>query len=102
MTHTLLDFRRRSLLRGNMLVLGSVLLSCWISDFPHNRASMFLLIPAAGVLLGTAETARCIQRRWNLYHGGVILSLYMDLMCVALVLFSLVFPYIAQLNPGPR
>jgi hypothetical protein len=98
-TFPLLDFRRPSLLRADILVLGSVLLSLWLSDFPRNRATLLLLLPALGVIAGTAETARCIQRRWSLYHGGVILSLYMDLMCIAMVFFALIFPYVVGLNP---
>lgn len=99
MTQAVFDLRRHSLLRANILVLGSVLLALWLSDFPHNRATLFLLLPAMGVLAGTLETVRCIQRRWNLYHGGVILSLYMDLMCIAMVFFALLFPYLIRLNP---
>src|SRR6202012_2036491 len=77
-TSTIFHLRQRSLARGNFLVLGSVLLTFWLSDFPHNRATLLLLIPTATVILGTIDTARCIRRRWDLYHGGVILCLYMD------------------------
>ena len=99
MTQAVFDLRRHSLLRANLLVFGSVLLALWLSDFPRNRATILLIFPAIGVLGGTAETARCIQRRWTLYHGGVILSLYMDLMAIALVFFAFLFPYLIQLNP---
>jgi Na+/H+ antiporter NhaD/arsenite permease-like protein len=86
--------RQRSLARGNLLVFGSVLLTFWLSDFPHNRATLLLLIPVATVILGTIDTARCIRPRWSLYHGGVLLCLYMDLMATTLVLFSLLYPYL--------
>ncbi len=93
-----LHLPKQSLVRANLLVLASVGLAFWLSDFPHNRATPLLLLPALGVLLGTADTARCIQRRWSLYHGGVILFLYMDLMAGAMVLFSLLWPYLTRLS----
>ena len=98
MTSAILHPRQRSLARGNLLVLGSILLTFWLSDFPHNRATLLLLIPTATVILGTVDTARCIRRRWDLYHGGVILCLYMDLMAITLVLFSLLYPYLFVLK----
>jgi hypothetical protein len=90
--------RQRSLARGNLLVLSSILLTFWLSDFPHNRATLLLLVPSATVILGTVDTARCIRRRWSFYHGGVILCLYMDLMAITLVLFSLLYPYLFVLK----
>jgi hypothetical protein len=33
------------------------------------------------------ETARCLERKWSLYHAGVLILLYTDLMILALVLF---------------
>jgi hypothetical protein len=89
--------RRRSLARGNILVLSSVLLMFWFSDFPHNRATPLLLIPAACVVLGTIDTARCLRRRWDFYHGGILLCLYMDLMAATMVFFSLLYPYMVRL-----
>jgi hypothetical protein len=44
-------------------------------------------------MLGTLDTIRCMQRRWNFYHGGVVLCIYMDLMAVCLILFLLLYPY---------
>ena len=44
-------------------------------------------------ILGTADTVRCMQRRWNFYHGGVVLCIYMDLMALCLILFLLLYPY---------
>jgi hypothetical protein len=79
-------------------VLGSVLLTFWISDFPHNRATLWLLIPALGAVFGTIETARCIRPSWSFRHGGVILCLYMDLMALTLIFFSLLWPYIVLLR----
>lgn len=96
MTSAILHLRQRSLARGNILVLGSVALTFWLSDFPHNRATPWLLVPTVAVILGTVETARCLQRRWSWRHGGVLLSLYMDLMAATMVLFSLLYPYLIR------
>ncbi len=89
--------RQRLLLRGNALVLAGVVLTFVLSDFPHNRATAWLCIPALMAIAGTANTARCLQPRWNLFHGGVILCLYMDLMAVAMTLFALLYPYVVRL-----
>jgi hypothetical protein len=37
------------------------------------------------------ETARCLERRWSLYHAGVLILLYTELMILAMVLFLWVF-----------
>jgi hypothetical protein len=37
------------------------------------------------------ETARCLSRRWSLYHAGVLILLYSELMILAMVLFLWVF-----------
>ncbi len=94
MNSTIFDIRQRSLARGNILVLGSVLLTFWLSDFPRNRATPLLIVPAIAVVLGTVETARCIRRSWSFTHGAVILCLYMDLMAATMVFFSLLYPYV--------
>jgi len=86
--------RRRSLLRGNLLVLGSFASAFRLSDFPHSRATLLLAIPAVLALLGTFDTIRCMQPRWNFYHAGVILCIYMDLMAISLILFFLFSPYL--------
>jgi hypothetical protein len=87
------DPRRRSLLRGSLLVLGSLTASFRLSGFPHSRPTLLLIIPAIFALLGTLDTVRCMQPRWNFYHGGVILLLLMDAMVLCLILFFLLFPY---------
>ena len=90
----MLNPRRRSLLRGNLLVLGSLLASVWLSDFPRRRATLWLLVPALLAMVGMFDTVRCMQRRWNFYHGGVLLYIYMDLMALSLILFLLFGPYL--------
>ena len=86
--------RRRSLLRGNLLVLGSFAASFLLSGFPHSRATLLLLIPAVLALVGMFDTVRCVQPSWNLYFGGIILLLLMDVMAVCLIFFFLFFPYL--------
>ena len=93
----LLNPRHRSLLRGNLLVLSSLLAAFLLSHFPSNRPTPLLLIPSAAVLLGTADTVRCIRRRWSFYHGGVVLCIYMDLMAICMILFLLLYPYLQWL-----
>ena len=86
------DWRRRSLLRANLLVFGALLLAFHLSDFPHNRASLLLFAPLLLAVTGTLDTLRCMRTTWNWYHGGVILCAYMDLMVVCLILFFLIYP----------
>ena len=87
--------RFRSLPRANSLVLGSLLAALLVSHFPDLRATAWLLLPLFGIALGTADTARCMRKRWNFYHGGVLLCMYMDLMILVLVLFLLLYPALA-------
>jgi hypothetical protein len=89
----ILDWRRHSLSRGNVLVLASLLVAVLVSGFPHNRATLLLLLPAAVAMVGTGETVRCMRKRWNYYHAGVILCIYMDLMVLCIILFFLIYPY---------
>ncbi len=87
-----LQWQRGSLLRGSALVIGSTLIAFRLSHFPNNHASYWLLLPLVVAILGTADTTRCMQKRWNWYHGGVVLCVYMDLMAVCLIVFFLVYP----------
>lgn len=88
------DLRRRSLLRGNLLVLISFAAAFRLSDFPRTRATLFLVIPATLATLGMFDTLRCMQPKRNLYHAGVILLLFMDMLAICLILFFLLFPYV--------
>ncbi len=38
------------------------------------------------------ETARCLGRKWSLYHAGVLILLYAELMILALTLFFCLYP----------
>lgn len=85
--------RSRSLLRGTLLVLAGVLSALPISDFPHNRATPLLILPLLAAIYGTWETTRCLRARWSLYHGAVMLLLYMDVMALVILFFLLLYPY---------
>lgn len=87
-----LQWRRGSLLRGSALVLGSTLFAFRLSHFPNNHATLWLIAPLLLAVAGTGDTARCMQKQWNWYHGGVVLCVYMDLMAVCLIVFFLVYP----------
>lgn len=89
---SLVDPRCRSLPRGTLLVLGSLGAALVLSHFPHLQTNLWLLLPLSLILVGTLDTARCMRKRWDFYHGGVILSVYMDLLVFILVLFLLLYP----------
>jgi hypothetical protein len=93
MVFSALNPRNRSLPRGTALVLGSLILAFPLSGFPEDRASLKLLIPTLLALLGTCDTIRCLQHRWSLYHGAVVVLIYMDIMALCMILFLLLYPY---------
>lgn len=91
---TILRLRQRSLARGVLLSLGACAVSLRLAGFPDagNLHPSRWLLPAAPVVLwGMWETARCIPRRSGLYHAGVLILLYSELMMLALVLLLCIF-----------
>jgi len=98
LTPALLNPRLRSLARGNTIVLASLAVATPMSGFPHLRANPLLALPALVCLVGTADTVRCMRKRWSFYHGGVLLCLYMDLLAITLILFFLLYPYLLTLG----
>jgi hypothetical protein len=93
MVFNALNPRHRSLPRGTVLVLGSLLLAFSLAGFPDDRASLKLIIPSLLAALGTWDTIRCLQHRWSFYHGAVVLLIYMDIMALCMILFLLLYPY---------
>src|ERR1039457_173147 len=93
-TFAVFNLRLPSLLRGTLLVLGSFAASFRLSDFPRSRPTPLLIIPAVLAIVGMGETLRCMQPHRNLYHGGVMLLLFMDMLAICLILFFLCFPYL--------
>jgi hypothetical protein len=87
--------RKKSLVRGIVLSLGSFVGSLLLAGFPHlenlhgSRWQMASLLVA---LWGMGETVRCLQRKWSLYHAGILLLLYADLMILAMIVFLVAYP----------
>ena len=92
-----LDLRQKSLLRGALLVLGSLVLAIVWAGYPEDHPTPGLILPLALAFGGALDTMRCLRLRWSFYHGGVILLLYMDIMALAMILFLLLYPYDAWL-----
>ena len=91
---TILRLRQRSLPRAILLSLGAFAASLVLAGFPRienihgSRWQILALLIAAW---GMAETARCLQRRWSLYHAGILILLYANLMILAAIVFLLAF-----------
>ena len=87
--------RQKSLVRGVALSLGAFIASLRLAGFPHienlhgSRWQLACLLFAAG---GMIEIARCLQRKWNFYHGGVLLLLYTNLMILAMIGLLAIYP----------
>lgn len=86
------DLRYRSVLRGSLLVFFSTVVAFRLSHFPNNFKTVWLIGPLVFAIAGTADTTRCMQKRWNWYHGGVVLCLYTDLMAICIIAFFLLYP----------
>lgn len=87
--------RQKSLPRAILLSLGAFAVSLRLAGFPrienlHGSHWQIGALLAAG--WGMAETARCLQRKWNLYHAGVLLLLYADLMILAGIVVLMAVP----------
>jgi hypothetical protein len=52
-----------------------------------------MVVPWLAACLATWDTARCLQKRWNFYHGGVILLLYVDLMVLLMITVLALAPF---------
>lgn len=93
MKFDLLNPRSRSLLRGSLLVALSLPGALLLSRFPENHPTPLLIIPALAATAGLVDHVRCMRSSWSWYHGGVLLSIYADLMILGMILFLLVYPY---------
>ncbi|HUZ04292.1 MAG TPA: hypothetical protein VMU62_02955 [Acidobacteriaceae bacterium] len=88
-----LNYRFHSLLRAHVLVIGSLGASFLLTKFPTNEPDPWMIFPVLIAFLGTVETFRCLRRHWSLYHGAVLISLYMDMMALTMILFLALYPY---------
>ena len=78
-----------------LLSLGAFAASLLLAGFPnisdlHGSHWQFLALLVAA--WGMAETARCLRRKWSLYHAGVLILLYTDLMILAGIVVLLAVP----------
>ena len=88
------QLRQKSLTRGILLSLGAFFASLRLAGFPHIEnlhGSHWQILAVPFACWGMVETARCLGRRWSLYHAGVLILLYSELMILAMVLFLWVF-----------
>jgi hypothetical protein len=91
---SILRLRQRSLARGILLSLGALAASMGLAGFPridalHASRGQMLCAPVA--FWAMFETARCLDRKWSLYHAGVLILLYSELMILAMVLFLWIY-----------
>ncbi len=87
----------RSLARGTLVTLTCLWVSFHISGFPEIHPCLWLVFPLGLALAGSCDTARCLQKRWNFYHGGVLLLLYVDLMILLMIVVLLLAPFSSTL-----
>lgn len=92
----LFRLRQKSLLRGTLLTLASLLISFRLSGFPDVHPCLWLILPLLLTCAAVWDTARCLQKRWSFYHGGVILIIYVELMALLMISFLLVAPFLAD------
>jgi len=91
----LFRLRRRSLLRAILLALGALAVSLRLAGFPDTtalHATRWQIAAAPVVGWAMVETMRCLERKWSLYHAGILILLYSELMILVLVLFLWVYP----------
>jgi hypothetical protein len=87
--------RQRSLVRGIVLSLGSFIASLLLAGFPHIEklhGSPWQFVSLLVAAWGMAETGRCLRGKWSLYHAGVLILLYSDLMILTLIVFLVAYP----------
>ena len=64
-----------------------------MSGFPVLRPNPLLILPVLLCAMAALDTARCMQKQWNFYHGAVLLLLYTDLMILLALTIFFVIPY---------
>lgn len=87
--------RHKSLARGILLSLGAFIASLRLAGFPrfeNLHGSHWQIVMLFVEAWGMGEIARCLQRKWTFYHGGVLLLLYTNLMILAMMVFLVAFP----------
>jgi hypothetical protein len=91
---TIFRLRQRSLVRGIVLSLTAFAASLRLAGFPHIEnlhGSPWQVAALIAAVWGMVETGRCLRGRWSLYHAGVLLLLYSDLMILTLIVFLVAY-----------
>jgi hypothetical protein len=91
---TIFRLRQRSIVRGIVLSLGAFIASLLLAGFPHIEklhGSPWQGLVLAVAAWGMFETGRCLRGKWSLYHAGVLLLLYSDLMILTLIVFLVAY-----------
>jgi hypothetical protein len=85
---------RKSLARALILALGGFVLTLRLAGFPapdSPRSSHWQAAVIPVIAWAMVETARCLGKRWNLYHAGIVILLYSELMILVMALFLWVY-----------
>jgi len=87
--------RQKSLIRGVGICLVAFAASLRVAGFPviedlQRSSWQIVMIPV--VCWGMVETFRCLGKKWSLYHAGVLIMLYSELMILAAVVTLWIFP----------
>jgi hypothetical protein len=92
---TIFRIRQRSLVRGIVLSLTAFVASLGLAGFPHIEnlhGSHWQIVALLVGAWGMAETGRCMRGKWSLYHAGVLILLYSDLVILTLIVFLVAYP----------
>jgi hypothetical protein len=91
----IIRIRKKSLARGIVLSLSAFVASLLLAGFPHIEnlhGSQWQFLALLVAIWGMGETSRCMGRKWSLYHAGVLILLYSDLMILTLIVFLVAYP----------
>ena len=78
-----------------VLSVGAFFLSLRLAGFPYIEnlhSSRWQILALLAAAWGMAETARCLQRKWSLYHAGILILLYADLMILTTIVVLITVP----------
>lgn len=78
-----------------ILSLAAFITSLLLAGFPHLEnlhGSPWQIVSLLAAAWGMAETGRCMRGKWSLYHVGVLILLYSDLVILTLIVFLVAYP----------
>jgi len=78
-----------------VLSLAAFIASLRLAGFPHIdnlHGSHWQIVALFVAAWGMAETGRCMRGRFSLYHAGVLILLYSDLVILMLIVFLVAYP----------